>query len=37
MPNIITKNHIKFIEINKKLEIANTSLEYKFLENSDLI
>ena len=37
VPNVIKKNNIKFIEINKRLEISNTNIEYQFLEQSDLI
>ena len=37
VPDVTNENNIKLIEINKELEIFNTSIEYQFLEKSDLI
>ena len=37
VPNMINENDIKFVMINKELEIFNTTIKYEFLEKSDLI
>ena len=35
--NVLKDNNINLVKINKKLERFNTTIEYKFIEKSDLI
>ena len=35
--NVLKDNNINLVKINKKLEKFNTTIEYKFIEKSDLI
>ena len=36
-PNVLKDNNINLVKVNKELERSNTVIEYKFLEQSDLI